>query len=323
MKIAIFNPWDKSAETELQQRIKIAAHNIGINLEIFNNNIEIEPWSPDLVLSLAFPHAKATRYMTALALWSPISRFTMDSKYLTAISSFDLLLTPTNALANYAKDHMASCRKPYFDIRMWPSCYQVSIKGNVSAYSYLAYSGNNWDGRTDPTKCSIGEFFHHAHTYQGTKSDKLDFRVYGPAGGWQNFPKFYQGMVPFDGKTFLSVYREAGVLLCLQSDKHYNEGIPSMRVFDACASGCLAICDDVAFIKEAYGDTVLYVDRHAPTKALYAQISDHLNWARSNPNRANEMVEAAQTIFNQVHSLEKTMNDLVQQFDTIKAELGF
>ncbi len=323
MKIAILNPWTRSAETELQQRIKIAANNIGIEIQSFMKNTDIEAWSPDMVLSLSIAHAKATRYMTALAFWTPIARVMMDPKFMTSISSFDILLTPTEELANYSKELMSSCRKPYFDFRIWPSCYQTKIKGGVTPSSFLIYSGNNWDDRTDPSKSSIGDFFHYAHSLQGTNSDKLNFKIYGPADSWKDFPRLYQGSIPFDGTTFLNTYREAGVLLCLQSDKHYDEGIPSMRIFDACASGCLAICDELKFIKESYGDTVLYVDRHATTNELYEQIFEHLNWARENPKRTNEMVEAAQTIFNKHHALEATLTDFTQQFDELQYALGF
>ena len=323
MRIAIYNPWPQSAETELQNRIKIAANSVGLSIEIFSMNKEIEKWKPDLVLSLAIPHAKATRYMSALALWTPISRVEMKQRFQKSIASFDILMTPTQELAQYANSLMLSCRKPYFDFRIYPSCYRSTLKGCVSAESHLTYAGNNWDDRTNSSISSIGDFFHYAYAVHGTASDKIGFKVYGPEEGWREFPCFYHGSIPFDGKSFLQTYRDSGILLCLQSDKHYKEGIPSMRIFDACASGCLAICDKTKFIQEAYGDTVLYIDRDAKGFELYEQIADHIGWARTHPKIANEMVKEAQAIFNAQHALENTLQELIQHFDDVQKGLGY
>jgi hypothetical protein len=85
-----------------------------------------------------------------------------------------------------------------------------------------------------------------------------------------------------------------------------------MRIFEIIASSALPICDEHAFVRRVFGDTVLYIDITAPPKVVAEQIIEHVVWIQSHPVQAVEMVRAAHEIFSNDYCLEALITRLLE-----------
>ncbi|NJK35228.1 MAG: glycosyltransferase family 1 protein [Oscillatoriales cyanobacterium SM2_2_1] len=111
--------------------------------------------------------------------------------------------------------------------------------------------------------------------------------------------------------------------MCLHRPEHTEFAVPSMRIFEIVAAGAVAICGEHPFIRQWFGDTVLYVNPAQNGQDLAAEIDDHLGWICSHPRQAREMVSAAQAIFNQHLCLEKLLADLVPEHQNLLVKKYF
>lgn len=109
--------------------------------------------------------------------------------------------------------------------------------------------------------------------------------------------KGYIGTIPFDGTSVIDVLQRHGIVLIIHSDLHNKEEIPSSRIFEAAAASTVIICDENAFVKEHFGDTVFYIDTMASAESMLAQVQSHLNFIDANPEVALEMAKKAHEIF--------------------------
>jgi len=156
------------------------------------------------------------------------------------------------------------------------------------------YSGGNWDAlRRGPERQKLYQYLD-----QG-----IPIKFYGPKNAWKNVHN-YGGLIAFDGRSFAQKIREAGVVLMLHAETHLNLGIPTARIFDAAANGAIAISDNHKFIRENFGDNILYIDANKPAIELAEQIKQHYNWIRANPEKVNMMTKKAHEIFLEKFTLE-------------------
>jgi phosphoglycerol transferase len=95
-----------------------------------------------------------------------------------------------------------------------------------------------------------------------------------------------------------------------------------MRLFEAAAAGALIIADELPFARRAFGDAALYIDRSLPESPAH-QIARHVAWARSNPQAAREMADAAYAIFSGSLCLEALLGPLPDFLREVRRQGGF
>lgn len=173
----------------------------------------------------------------------------------------------------------------------------------------LCYWGTTWDSLRGSKK--------YIEVYK--KLDKTAmFRVYGPAKSWQKLNlKSYQGELPFDADTLLCQLQRHGIALVLHSGEHLRGGVPTSRIFEAAAASALIICDEHSFVKQVFGDSVLYIDTKQSAQNIFYQIQRHVNWARRNPQEALKKAEESHAIFVKKYTLENELKKVEALFERL------
>lgn len=312
MKIAIHNSFHggQLAEAELSRRLILAATNLGWEAIEVGSSDDIWRYHPDFVLSLHFKTPKLTSFPTYGCLWHPAVLIETDEQFTRNILSYDVFLTSSPQTDQWLADRLYNTPKKYFTAPFFTSCNTTVYQKPDLQNLRLMYVGSNWDGARfqdlflglDPQQC---------------------LSVYGSKVGWSYLNYSYKGTLPFDGISVLKVLNQVGAGLCLHRDEHTREGIPSMRIFEIAASGAIAICGDHSFIRQAFADTVLYVDTRLSTLDQVAQITDHLRWIAAHPQVALEMSRAAHQIFVEQFSLEHLLSKLQAQHQSLLSQKGF
>lgn len=133
------------------------------------------------------------------------------------------------------------------------------------------------------------------------------FKVYGP--GWNQLPDGYLAGSYVPNTELATVYRDAHFVLADHWDDMAQQGFIQNRLFDAVASGCRVITDDVDGLSEVFGQEVLvYRDADDLREALSpASLSD---WGLEDRRRASDRVvrnhsfdARAQTLITDVEAL--------------------
>lgn len=315
MRIAITNSWPnlpESAEKEFLRRAAVAAKRISFDFREVVTSDDIERFKPDVVIASHEFTPKLTKYPTLGAMWSPSSLYCNDSNRLKSIFSYDGYLVGSELVAQFVEDlTFSTSKKPVLsDFLFLPSTYKIpGGKHNIKKYT-LFYAGVHWDGSR------------HGEVFTALDEKKI-LNAYGPASSWEFLQNSYRGIIPFDGKTLFSLLSKHGVALCLHKDAHRQYNTPSMRLFEAAASGSVIISDDFPFVREYFGDSVLYLPPfESGSKVIADCIASHMNWINSNPKQAAEMANTSREIFDEKLSLEKMFSKLPAFVDQVKQDMG-
>lgn len=308
-KIAILNCYlqdgnrDK-AEVEAAKRLEIAAENLGMSAKVFEKSEDMFDYEPDIVLCHAYQDTKLTPFPTYGTLTMPSKWVANVDRFKRNIVSYDSYITISDNIVNYVDSLSAKYGKnipPVYSAFSIPHQEFKPIDNYANAHA--AYVGTNWDGSRH------GDFF---ACFKGT--DML--KCYGPPKSWKYLPKgIYGHPVPFDGKTILKVYRNAGIGLCFNHTDFEVEGIPTSRVFEIPASSAVMIAGDNPLIKDIFGDSAIYVNPHCSHSMLVEQVKDKVSWCRSNADKANEMAREANRIFNEKLSMEVLLQNLIREHE--------
>ncbi len=144
------------------------------------------------------------------------------------------------------------------------------------------------------------------------------FDAYGPKDSWEKLNlKAYKGYVPMDGHSLQDILTKEGVVLILHSRGHFEQGIPTARIFEAAACSCVIISDRHPFIVKHFGDNVLYIDRDDPQK-MFEQINAHMQWILSHPKEAIELARKAHAIFKNNFTLESELRKIGRFYEEKK-----
>jgi len=299
MKIALHNPFlgEPVAETELARRLVLAAQRLGWQAQEVGTSRDIYAYDPDCVVSLHFRAPKLTAYPTYGCFWNPPAFFEVAPEFVNSVLSYDGYLCASPYLERWLQDTYYALPKPIFIAPFYPSCNQTPQRAADFAQARIAYVGSNWDG---PRFQDLFLALEQA----------LPLDVYG-SGGWDYLQHSYRGSVPFDGQTLLDRLHQAGVGLCLHRPEHRQAEVASMRVFEIVAAGALAICSDHPFIRDAFGDTVLYLSDSLDPKTTPQQVAAHLAWVHQNPEAAQAQATAAHQIFQQRFALEPVLQGIL------------
>jgi outer membrane murein-binding lipoprotein Lpp len=312
MKVAIQNPYfgQLVAETELAQRISLAAKTLGWTAAELRTGAEIKAFQPDFTIALHNNSPKLAEFPTYGCMWNPPAFFEGTEKYIKHILTYDGYLTSSKAIDRWLHHLLYATPKKFFTAPFYTSCPKTVYQPPHLDAARLMYLGSNWDGKRFPG------------LFEGL--DTKDYMtVYGNPDGWKHLKHSYRGSLPYDGESVLRSLNQAGVGLCLHRAEHRDYALPSMRIFEIVASGAIAICGDHPFIRSAFGDSVLYLDPDASVSAQIDRISELMDWIQRNPQAAIEKSAQAHQVFLERFSLEQLLLDLLPDHQSLVQQKGF
>ncbi|GAB4139075.1 MAG: hypothetical protein Fur0046_14010 [Cyanobacteria bacterium J069] len=313
MKIAIQNPFfDKPyiAEVEMSRRLMLAAKNIGWQAVEVQTGAEIREAEPDCVIVLHHWTPKVAPVPTYLCMWSPPEFFEGTDRLINNTLSYDGYLIGSRIVDRWLHHLLCHTPKRYFKSPFYTSAPKTAYRPPSLSQPRLVYLGSNWDGPR------------FKQLFEGLDQQPY-MDVYGNPDGWKYLNQAHRGALPYDGNSVFEAIHTAGVGLCLHREEHRQAEMPSMRIFEIAAAGAVAICSEHAFIRAAFGDTVLYIDADADPNDQVAQISQHMDWIAHHPQQAEEMAAAAHEIFIQHYTLEKHLLDLLPHHEALLSDKGF
>lgn len=285
------------AEVELAQRMVKACENIGHNALASSDVKEINQFKPDVVFPLFFSIPKLFDAFTIGCMWNPAS-MVRDFRNWDNIKSYDGYGVASESQEQLVKRLKFKSPASYLLTKIFPST-NTTVFHEPNRFDRPVYIGSNW------SKNRHKDFFKQVK----------NIHVYGPENRWLSLAKnsdIYQGPIPCDGYSCLKIYREAGIGLAFHHESHNLEAIPSMRPFEIAASGAVMISDNNMFIKNTFGDNVLYIDTSLSTKDVISQLELHVKWIKMNSRQAKEMALACYTIFKNNFCLEVLINNVLK-----------
>jgi glycosyl transferase family 2 len=309
LRIAIHNHYagQEVAETEFSKRICYAISNLGWEAVEVGSSAEIKHFDPDFVIALHFRTPKLTKYPTYGSMVTPPVYFAQEDQFLKNILSYDGYLSSSDHISSWLRDILYHTPKKHFIAPWYTACHNVPYRRPQITKPRLLYTGTNWDGPR------YRELF-----------ERLDAEpyvdIYGPTNAWCYLKNSFRGLLPFDGISMFDALHSAGVGLCLHRKEHCDAATPSSRIFEIVASGAIAICQDHPFIRENFGDSVLYLDPAGETAAVSQQISKYMHWIAENQEQAFNLSKRAYDIYSKKYTLEKLLSELVPHHERIVAQ---
>ena len=316
------------AEDEVIARLKNTAELMGMTCVVIDQmgcTVEMphkQMTSDDLdfVIHLHFSTPKCYDIFSFVALWNP-PKFYHDFGYRPMalnLLSHDDFLSCSSPGADAQLERLIS----YDSTRLSP---EFTMYHSLSDPIYppttgdgkLFYAGINWE------RLGSGKSRHQALL------DELDaagvIRIYGPrifqgVRVWAGY-QCYQGSLPFDGRTAITEINRAGICLVLSSDAHKDSALMSSRLFEGLAAGAVIICDENAFAKQHFGDTLLYINTVESATDAAEQVLAHVKWVQQNPEAARALAGRAQDIFNEKYILNKSIAHIYDNFHARKTAL--
>lgn len=152
----------------------------------------------------------------------------------------------------------------------------------------------------------------------GLANDKL-LVAYG-LDGLEFLGDAYKGMAEEYNKkdtranNLFNLQKDFGIALVIHSLEHMVAKIPTSRIAESIAAGAIVISDNNGFIREIFGDSVLYFDSLTQGDEIYSQLKAHIDWIKQNPEAVEVKTKAAYEILMRDFALEN-------QLQKIEAEL--
>jgi hypothetical protein len=318
-RFAIVKLWPeiKTAEDECIARLKIAAEALGIEcVEVHADGgllsapeVKVSKVNVDFVIHLHYDTPKRYDAFSFVALWNPLKfyhewGYSRTSRNLTTHDDF------ISCSSDAADDHVARMVRTTAThlpalFHMYHSTADVMHPPSLGD-GKLFYAGINWEA------ISGGKSRHGEVLKRLDKTGLL--RIYGPTvfqgvRVWAGYDSYVRE-VPFDGVSMIDEISKAGIALVLSSQAHKDSELMSNRLFESVSAGALIICDENPFAKKFFGDSLLYIDSRTPIEQMHADITVHLDWARTHPNEALAMIARAQAIFREKFTLIRNLSDL-------------
>lgn len=333
--IGIVSPWPsvKNAEYEIIERMKIAIRKLGhdwvivdgygVTLESSNPRFEEMTISEtaDFCISMHFVSPKLWEPFTYLALWNP-PRYYHDSNYdevMAHVGSYDdYLIYHSDPIKNHLLNFLRGTKKDLdgaVEFFSGGAGETFPPLETLPVGAKLFYCGINWE-RLSGT--------HGRHHQLLSMLDRAGLtKIYGPEKfegiePWSGF-KTYQGSIPFDGISIFTKLREAGVALVLASNEHVMSEAASNRVYEAINAGVVVLSDRNPFIVKEFGDCVFYFDYGATWEETYQNIKVKFEWILENSKEALRSAGRAQEIYRDRHTLEKSIQRLIEQNESRQA----
>lgn len=315
-----FNPHGNVSETEIIKRIAKVFFNLGHEIQIVDSQLKVISSfaetpidKPDYIFHFHYSSSKVHDSKSVLVLWDPPEFIFHDTINTESILSHDYVVPVSNSSYRNFLDIFFQNRIEITKTALPPSCSsEYLIAPELKSTYRIFYSGINW------------EKVHNLPQRHGDLlkwMDPLDIvDIYGPntvmgVQPWEGYVS-YKGEIPFDGVSILKYANSCGVSLVISSKRHRVNGIPSSRIFEACASGNIIICEKNEFFYQNWGDSVLYFE-YLSEKENFQQIVEHIKWINNNPNLAYAKAMESQNIFKSKMCLEVFLSDLVSELREI------
>ncbi|NGX47172.1 MAG: hypothetical protein K1000chlam3_00544 [Chlamydiae bacterium] len=286
-------------EISFAYRIKSACNNIGWKADVINikNSEELESSEHDFVVSLvpgSYKHPKCKNY---LAIFHPLHHyFKRSGLFRKKYRSFDgyLLTYSPNAFGSEKKNFTDNHKFPYMS---WYPTVQ-RLKYHTTNPAHLFHICCQWGNRfmDDKFKECLSLLDRESYT-----------RLYGSPLFQEHYPYSYRGEISYDDDSLHEIASQAGIILVLHSSEHNAYGLPSGRIFEATAASAVIICDQNSFVKDNFGDSVLYINTDEDGQSIYNQIQRHMEWIIANKAQALEKAKRAHAIYEEKFLLENQL----------------
>ncbi len=110
--------------------------------------------------------------------------------------------------------------------------------------------------------------------------------------------------------NLFNLQKNFGISLVVHSLEHMVAKIPTSRIAESIAAGAIVISDNNAFVKNAFGDSVLYFDSVTQGDEIYSQLKAHIDWIKQNPEAVEVKTKAAYDILMRDFVLENQLQKL-------------
>lgn len=309
-------PEDFFGEVQAIHRIAKAIKNLGwecLVVDEYSKHPEcIKAFKPHFVISLhqevkpipnTVPHFLYVHHALKVYLDKDQN---LNTKQFPNILSYDGFIQVTPNIDPIKLAFTAKRKQPFMSV---PSVFSVPLRPfNDSPKQRLIYWGSTWDK-------ARREYYKPFYDLLD-KTGYLD--IYGPAWSWEKMNlSAYRGLLPMDDHTVVDKISEAGIALILHSHVHLNGGVPTSRIFEAAAASAVIICDEHPFVKEHFGDAVLYIDPNQAPEKVFAQIDAHVKWVRNNRGKAMKLARKAYDIFAEQFTLEDEMKKIGEMYEKL------
>ena len=329
-RFAVVKPWPdvQAAEDENIARLQITARSMGLECIVVDPEgvcldepeRRVTGRDVDFVINLHFETPKAYDAFSFVALWNPL-RFFKDwgyRRYSKNLLTHDDFLSCSSTWADHHVGRMIADQPgrlpPAFNL--YHSLSEPILEPALG-HGKVFYAGINWD------KLGKKKGRHQDLLLLLDKAGIL--RIHGPrifnnVNVWEGY-NCYVGPIPFDGVSMIQAISEAGIALVFSSDAHKESELMSNRLFESLAAGAIIICDDNPFARRYLGDTLLYVDTTESLENVAKQIITHHTWIQAHPKEALQMARAAQAIFKERFTLDRSLSILYSQLEERKRQL--
>lgn len=277
-------------ELAFAYRIQAACRNILWKADVidFHNSHELHAKPYDFVISLSpdvYEHPECKNY---LAVFHPKHHFFSEVG-----SLMNKYLDYDGYLLTYNPSELADSNLPSPFMAWYPCAQRMEYRAvNPTQLFHICC---NWGKRRYDEK--FQQLF--------SLLEQSGFaRFYGKEIFRDLYPASYQGAIPFNDESLYDHMAQAGVALVLHSPDHNEFGLPSGRIFEAAASSCVIICDQNAFVKDHFGETVLYVNTDLEGGSIFRQIQEHMKWIWGHKKEALELARKAHAICKSKYLLE-------------------
>ncbi len=294
-KIAVLLKMDYQGERAFANRIQSACRNLGWKADLFEIKKfrRLKKHSYDFVINLVPGPCNFRNTKYYLAIFHPLHHyFDPDGSLSKPYRNYDgylLTYSPKVDDRNFGAGGM-----PY--IKWYPTVQTREYKETDP--TALFYLGCIWGNRFDDAK--MQQFLNLL--------DKESFtRIYGNPLLKKHCSHNYHSSIQFDSDSVCETANQAGVTLVLHSNEHNAYGLPSGRIFEAAAASTTIICDENPFVREHFGDSVLYINTDGSAESIHNQIKQHMDWIQSDKKAAREKARSAHTIYKYSFSLEEQL----------------
>lgn len=308
IRIGIISNSSYCGERELGWRIKLAAESLGWQVVLDEKEgcklrkIKGLDWVICLTPNNKRLYRNAPNYIT---IFHPFNYLDSQGTLVPFYEKYDGYLMTIKKPEKF-ENNFKSKHKQLFSVPFYPSLQYVDYQ-EVSLNNLMTMIPV-WSNRL------IDEKFKQLYK----KLSQSGFtKFYGVHENRDIIEQGYMGTIPFDGSSVINILQRHGITLIFHSDIHNQEGIPSCRIFEAAAASTVIISDENAFIKEHFGDTVLYVNTSLSTEEIYLQIKNHMDWIQQHPQEAVIMAKKAHEIFT-AHFL---MNDQLLKINALNEKI--